>query len=454
MQVDLVIRDALLVSPDATRHGSVAVADGRIVAVGRADAMPAARRVVDAEGRPLIPGAIDVHVHVREPGFSHKETWATATAAAAVGGITTIFDMPNTNPPTATAAAVRDKIAIASPQAHVDFGVYGYVGEKNLDELHGMALAGASGFKLFLGSDNPLVPCPNDGAVFDALKVIAGTGLRCTVHAENTPILNWRGAQLKAAGRTDLAAHLAQHADVATVEAVQRIALFAEWTGCKIHIAHENCRHALPVIATAKRRGVDITAETCPHYLLLSMDDAARTGGNALRVKPPVREFGHAEPLWQALLDGTIDVMSTDHAPHSKEEKTRASIWETSPGFSGVEISQRLMLTQVAAGQLTLGQYVKFACEAPARAFGLWPRKGALAVGADADLVILDLDHRERIQGDRFQSLGKVTPFEGFETIGRTAMTFVRGGLVAEHGKLCARPGQGRPTAVPHHDEP
>ena len=154
--VDLVIRDALLVTPEASRHGAIAVDDGRIVAIGRSEAMPPARRTIEAGGRPLIPGALDVHTHVREPGFSHKETWATATAAAAVGGVTTIFDMPNTDPPTANAAAVREKIAIAGPQAHVDFGVYGYVGEANLADLQPMAQAGASAFKLFLGSDNPV----------------------------------------------------------------------------------------------------------------------------------------------------------------------------------------------------------------------------------------------------------------------------------------------------------
>ena len=331
--VDLVIRDALLVSPHASHIGAVAVADDKIVAIGRSDAMPDARRVIDAGGRPLIPGAIDVHVHVRDPGLTHKETWATATAAAAVGGVTTILDMPNTNPPTASAAAVRDKIAIAASQAHVDFGVYGYIGESNIGELGSMAEAGACGFKLYLASDNRLVPCPNDGAILEAMTEIARTGLRVTVHAENNQILEWRGRALKASGRQDIDAHLAQHADLAAAEAVQRVALFAEWTGCKIHIAHENCRHALPFIAAAKQRGVDITAETCPHYLLLDMDNAGRALGNAFRVKPPVREAGHAEALWAGIGDGTIDIISTDHAPHPIEEKQRDSVWTRHPDF-------------------------------------------------------------------------------------------------------------------------
>lgn len=441
--VDLVIDGGFVVTPEGMFEGGVAVERGRIVAVGADAALPPARARVDAAGRHIIPGAIDVHVHFREPGFSRKENWASATAAAAVGGVTTVFDMPNTNPPTATAEAVRAKIALASAQALVDFGVYGYIGEGNLAELGSMVEAGASAFKLYLGSDNPLVLCPNDGAVLDAMAKIAELGVRVTVHAENTPILNWRGERLKASGRADIYAHLEQHADIAAVEATQRVALFSEWTGCPIHIAHEHSRHDLPVIAAAKKRGVDLTAETCPHYLFLSMDDAGRAGGNAFRVKPPVREAGHAEPLWQALKSGLIDMISTDHAPHLPEEKRRASIWEAAPGFPGVETSMRLMLTEIARGRLTLPEYVRMACEAPARAFGLYPRKGALLSGSDADIALVDLSRRGRIAGAALHSIGNVTPFEGRETIGAPVATWVRGRLVAKDGVIVARGATG-----------
>ncbi len=444
--VDLVLCGGIVVTPDGMREGAVAVDQGKILALGSDAAMPPARQRIDVDGLHIIPGAIDVHVHFREPGFSYKETWATATAAAAIGGVTTVFDMPNTNPPTATPEAVRQKIAIASSQALVDFGIYGYVGEGNVDQLAAMAEAGAVAFKLYLGSDNPLVPCPNDGAVLDALSAIASLGLRCTTHAENTPILNWRGARLKADGRQDLAAHLEQHSDMATVEAVSRIALFSEWTGCPIHIAHENCRHSLPLIADAKRRGVNLTAETCPHYLFLSMDDAELAGGNALRVKPPVREAGHAKPLWDALKSGVIDMISTDHAPHARAEKLRSSIWDVAPGFPGVETSMRLMLNEVSKGRLSLPEYVRMACEAPARAFGLYPRKGSLQPGSDADIVVVDLAKSAVIRGTELQSLGNVTPFEGRQTIGAPVMTILRGMIVARYGHLVARPGIGQPV--------
>lgn len=447
--VDLVLTGGLLVTPDGMFPGGIAVQEGRIVAVGDDRAMPPSRERIDVQGRPIIPGGIDVHVHVREPGFSHKETWATASAAAAAGGITTILDMPNTRPPTDGPEAVRAKIAIAAAQSLVDFGVYGYVGERNIAQLKPMAEAGAAAFKLYLGSDNPLVPCPNDGAVLDAMEAIASLGLRMTVHAENTPILVWRGEKLKASGRTDIAAHLEQHADIATVEAVSRIALFSEWTGCPIHIAHENCRHSLPLIAEAKRKGVDITAETCPHYLFLSMEDADRAGGTAFRVKPPVREAGHSEPLWDALRSGLIDMISTDHAPHLPEEKRRASVWDVAPGFPGVETSMRLMLTEVARGRLTLPDYVRMACEAPARAFGLDHFKGTLRPGADADLVVLDLDAEGIISGQRLHSIGNVTPFEGRAFRGAPMMTFVRGHLVWADGRIVATGPLGRNVKAP-----
>jgi dihydroorotase len=442
--VDLVIAGGCVVSHDGVLDAAIAVDNGRIAAIGSPETLPPARESVDAAGLHVLPGAIDVHVHFREPGFSHKETWTTGTRAAAVGGVTTVFDMPNTNPPTASVAALEQKRKIAERQAIVDFGLYGLIGETNLDALEPMARAGATSFKLYMGSENSLVPCPPDGAILDAFEILAGLGIRCTVHAENTPVLMWRGDKLRRSGRTDAMAHLAQHADVAAVEAVSRTGIFAEWTGCKVHIAHESTRHSLPHIRFAKQRGVDLTAETCPHYLFLSTADSTRLGDNFLRVKPPVREPGHAGPLWDALMDGTIDVLSTDHAPHLPEEKRCPEIWRCAPGFPGVETSMPLMLTQVNRGRLTLSEYVRMACEAPAKAFGLYPKKGTLVVGADADIVLVDMEKQARITAAGLHSIGNATPFEGFEIIGMPVRTLVRGSTVARDGKPIGTPGWGR----------
>lgn len=447
--VDLVVSGGRVVGPDGITDAALAIDAGRIVSVGDPADMPQARETIDAAGLHVLPGAIDVHVHFREPGFSHKETWTTATRAAAVGGVTTVFDMPNTNPPTSTVEAVLQKIEIAQRQAIVDFGVYGNITETNRHLLGPMLDAGAVSFKLYMGSENPLVPCPPDGAILDAFEELARLGVRCTVHAESTPILAWRGERLLSAGRSDAAAHLEQHSDVATVEAVSRTAIFAEWTGCKVHIAHESTRFSLPHLRFAKQRGVDLTVETCPHYLLLTTDDGPRIGPNALRVKPPVREPGHREALWDALLDGTIDILSTDHAPHLHAEKQRASIWDCAPGFPGVETSMRLMLNEVSRGRLTLPDYVRMACAMPARAFGLYPRKGTLAPGADADVVLVDMARRGTITASGLHSIGNATPFEGFETLGLPVRTLVRGVTVAIDGRPVGTPGHGRNVA--HH---
>jgi dihydroorotase len=447
--VDLVIRDGAVVSPREIIPGlSIAIDRGRVVAIGNDNEMPPARETIDAAGLHVIPGAIDVHVHFREPGFSHKETWTSATQAAAVGGITTVFDMPNTNPPTATVEAVERKLAIAARQAIVDFGVYGVLADHNIGQLRAMKEAGAVSFKLYMGSENPLVPCPHDGAILEAFDELAELGTRCTVHAENTPILTWRGEKLMRSGRIDAAAHLEQHSDIAAVEAVSRTAIFAEWTGCKVHIAHESTRYSLPHIRFAKERGVDITVETCPHYLLLSTDDGKRLGDNFLRVKPPVREPSHQQPLWEALMDGTIDIISTDHAPHLLQEKRKEKIWDCAPGFPGVETSMRLMLTQVARGRMTLCDYVRMACVMPARAFGLYPRKGTVAVDADADIVLIDTQKHGIIRGADLNSIGNATPFEGFVTIGLPVRTIVRGRTVALDGKPTVAPGWGRNVAA------
>lgn len=443
---DLVISGGRLVSPEGIEDGNVAVSGGKIVAVGPAASMPPARQRIDASGLHVIPGAIDVHVHFREPGFSHKETWTSATRAAAVGGVTTVFDMPNTNPPTATAAAIEQKLVIAQAQAIVDFGLYGLIGE-DPDLLEPMLRAGASSFKLYMGSENPLTPCPSDGAIVEAMERTAALGVRITVHAENTPILQRRGERLRAAERMDAAAHLEQHCDLATVEGVSRTALFAQWTGAKVHIAHESSRFSLPILRDAKARGVDLTVETCPHYLFLTTQDGERLGPNFLRVKPPVREPGHSGPLWDALVEGLIDIISTDHAPHLLEEKTRDSIWDVAAGFPGVETSMRLMLAEVSKGRLTLPAYVRMACAAPAKAFGLYPRKGVLAVGSDADIVLVDMAARGRIRRQALHSIGDASPFEGFPIAGAPVRTIVRGRTVALDGEPVGEPGWGRCVA-------
>jgi dihydroorotase len=436
MSVDLVITGGTVVTENATFPASVAVSDGRIVAIGEDGAMPPAAETLDAGGLHVLPGAIDAHVHIREPGYTHKEDWATGTAAAACGGVTTIFDMPNTNPPTGTPEALRMKLAAAGEKAFVDYGIYGLLDENNIDGLEKLIEGGVAAFKCFMGNTFGNLPAPSDGAMLEGFEILARRGLRCTVHAETASILARREKKMRAAGRHDPLAHLAARPPVAAMEAVQRAALYAEWTGARLHIAHVSSADELRPLREAKARGVDVTAETCPHYLMLDTEDYARCG-SLIRVNPPVREPHHKPLIWAAIRDRTIDMISTDHAPHTPDEKQRDDIWAADCGFPGVESQMPLMLTAVARGEITITDYVRLSSAAPARAFGLYPKKGALIPGADADLAIVDLAASSRVDRAMLHSVrARVTPFHGHALKGVPIHTLVRGRFVMREREL------------------
>ncbi len=439
--VDLVIRGGRLVSSTGIMSAGIAIEGGVIVAISRDDALPDSRETIDATGKYVLPGVIDPHVHFRSPGYEYKEDWASGTAAAACGGVTTVFEMPNSDPPTSTVDALQIKQQIASRDAYVDYGVYGLLGQQNLGDLPGLARHGVIGLKCFMGN-NPIGHI-DDGAMLEGLEIAASLGLRVTVHAENATIIERKTGRLRASGRRDPLAHLESRPAVCAVDAVERAVAFAEAAGAQVHIAHEGCKDALPIIRAAKHRGVAVTAETCPHYLLLTAEDMHRVGP-VLRVNPPVRAAGHAEPLWSGLADGVIDMLATDHAPHAIPEKTADDIWDCVSGFGGLETAIPLLLTEVNRGRITLEQYVTWSSLAPARVWGLYPRKGVLDVGSDADIVIVDLEREATIRADRFQSKSKITPFEGFRTKGQPVCTIVRGRVVMRDGALEGRPGWGR----------
>ncbi|TCT06073.1 allantoinase AllB [Aquabacter spiritensis] len=460
-EADLLIRNGRVVTPDEVSEACVAVRDGRIVAVGAADAMPPARETFDAAGLHILPGAIDVHVHFRDPGYTHKEDFESGTAAAAFGGVTTVFDMPNTLPTVATGAALAQKHAVAAAKACVDYGLYAVLGEESLDHLPDLIAGGIIGFKLYMGNTFGRIPSPSTGAMLEAFERVAPTGLRIALHAETNSIMERRQARLAASGRSDPLAHLASRPAVVAVEAVARAAILAEWTGARIHVLHISSAAELAPLRDARARGVDVTGETCPHYLLLGTADYARCGG-VIRVNPPVREADNHGPLWAALRDGTIDMIATDHAPHTPEEKTRADIWAVDCGFPGVESQMPLMLSGVAQGHYSVCDYVRWSAENPAKVFGLHPRKGAVAVGADADFAFVDLARRWTLRDADLQSRSKISPWDGRAVTGLPVHTMVRGRFVMRDRALVpgsagfgrsVHPLQSMPPAQPRHQD-
>lgn len=432
--VDMVIRGGQVVSPDRIVPASVAIEGGVIVAVGHDDVMPAGREEVRADGLFLLPGAIDSHVHFRDPGYPHKETWQSGSAAAACGGVTTVFDMPNTHPPTGTVGALRLKLK-AAERSYVDFGIHALLGDDTVGHLEDLLDAGATSFKAFVGNTFGNLPSPTDGALLEGFEKLAPLGVRTVVHAENSSILARRQKLMEAAGRIDAMAHLDSRPAVAEIEAIGRVLTLAEWTGARVHIAHHSATDSLFLIRQAKQRGVDVTVETCPQYLLLNTNDMLRLGG-IMRLNPPIREARHNQPLWDALMDGTIDMIATDHAPHTPEEKTRESIWACDCGFPGVETQMPLMLTEVNRGRASLMDYVRWSAVAPARAWGLYGTKGVIATGAHADIAIVDMARSGTLSQNRLQSISKISPWNGRAVQGYPLHTILRGRFVMRDGKL------------------
>ena len=441
---DLVVRNGTVVTSRGRADLDIAATDGRIVAIGaRGELDISARDEVDAAGRFVLPGVIDGHVHFRDPGLTHKEDFGSGSHAAVMGGVTTVIDMPNTLPPTDSVEHARLKAHEAESKAWCDVGLMGLVVDGNLGELRPMAQGGlVVGFKAFLGPTTGGIGRPRDGALLDAMRLIASLDMRLGVHAEDGEVVEHEVERLRAAGRTDALAHVESRPVIAEVESIQRVGLFAQATGCPVHVFHVSSRQGLEMVDAWRALGVDYTTEATPHHCFLGAEDM-RELGSRMRINPPVRARaeGHGEALLAGLASGRVSAIGTDHAPHTREEKLHDDIWQAASGFAGVETSLRLFLTHgVHAGRMTLEQYVRASSEGPARTWGLYPRKGAIAVGSDADLTIVDLEREGVIDEARLHGRNPLTPFEGQSTRGAAVATIVRGQVVMLDGRLVGEP--------------
>lgn len=441
MAMDLVVRKGILVTTEAEMPGvGLAVKDGKFVAIARDEDLPDAETVLDVDGAYILPGIIDGHVHFREPGLEYKEDFGSGSAAAAIGGVTCVLDMPNTKPPTADPDAVRLKQRLAEEKSWVDFGVIGLVVQDNVEQILPMAEAGVVGYKCFLGETVGNIPAPDDGVLLDAMRLIAQTGLRIGFHAENNDIMQHLIGKLKAEGRTDALAHVDSRPPLAEVEAIQRVALFASDTGTKIHIYHLSSKEGVQMVAEWQDKGVDITTESGAHYCFLS-SDRMKELGSILRINPPVRSSEHGAALLQGLITGRVASIATDHSPHTREEKLNDDIWKAISGFVGVETSVQVFLSEaVNAGKMSLRDFVRVTSYGPSRIWNMYPTKGAIRVGSDADLTIIDLNKPWEIRGENLHSKNSVTPFDGWKGKGMAVATIVRGQLVMRNGELIGRP--------------
>ncbi len=443
---DLVVRNGTVVTSGGRRAADVGIRDGKFVAIEpRGQIGGISTDEIDATDRYVLPGVIDGHVHFREPGLEYKEDWMTGSRSAVMGGVTTVLDMPNTSPETKNVESALIKKEIAESKSFCDLGLIGLLVSENVDDLIPMAEQGlVVGYKAFLGITIGGIPAPHDGAILDGMAAIASVGMRFGFHAENNELIANEIRKLQQAGRTDLLAHVESRPVIAEVESIQRIGLFAKHTGCPVHIFHLSSGPGLEMIHEWRAKGVDFTCETGAQYCFLTSDSMGEIGP-VMRINPPVREARHGDALVAGLADGRVTCIATDHSPHTHEEKLNPDIWKVISGFAGVETSVPLFLTYgVNAGRLTLEQFVRASSEGPAKAWSMWPKKGALEVGSDADLTIIDLEWEGVIREDELHGKNNINPFEGHKTKGMAVATVVRGMVQMRDGELTGESGVGR----------
>jgi allantoinase len=452
--LDLAIKGGTIVSEEGSYPADLGIEGGQIALIARSGALPPARRELNAEEMLVLPGAIDIHFHVRAPGHPERGTFETETQAAAAGGVTTILEMPISVPGCARRDILEQRRALGEARSYVNFGLYGAAGLLQRDEVLGMAEAGACGFKIFTHAaplDRPdefLGICiPEEDRLYRALELIRESGLLTVFHAENERLIQLFEQRVRAGGRRDPLAFAESRPPVVEAMSIAQIAVLCEAIGTPVHIAHVSGDLPLQMLRAGQARGLPMTGETCPHYLSLTLDDLARHGPFAL-IKPPMREPADQAALWAGLRDGSLCAITTDHSPYTLAEKERGldDIWRGAVGAPGVELLVPFVLSRAIAGEFTLNDTVRWLSGQPARLFRLYPHKGRITVGADADLMLYDPRGSGVVDSSRWLTKARAIArvYDGMAVRGSVHSTIVNGALVYEEGRIVAEPGSGR----------
>lgn len=425
--LDLIIRGARVVDADQDRMADVAVTGGTISAVapGLTDSAPTE---VDAGGLILFPGGIDPHVHFNEPGRAGWEGIASGTAALAKGGVTTFFDMPlNSSPVTTTPEAFDQKRALMDAHARVNRYLWSGLIPGNLDQLGALAERGVVGFKAFMSNSGlDEFPAADDGTLYRGMQEIARLGMILAVHAENDGITGALAAEARRAGRVGVRDYLNSRPAIAEIEAIQRLILLASETGCKLHIVHVSTGRGVDLVAQAQAQGVDVSCETCPHYLVLTDADVERLGAVA-KCAPPIRDAAEQAALWSKLADGTLPMVVSDHSPAPLDMKQGDDFFAIWGGIAGCQSTLPLLLTYgYHTGKLTLNQVAAVTSSNAAQRFGL-TQKGRIAPGMDADFALVDLSAESVLSADDLEYTHKISPYVGLHLRGAVRSTWVNG---------------------------
>ncbi len=398
------------------------ISEGKIAKVGRH--LEEAEKTFVFKKEVMLPGVIDIHAHFREPGMEYKEDWENGSKAAAHGGVTLVFEMPNTMPPTTTLQRIQEKSRLASSKCVIDYRICGGVRKGNIHELAGMANAvGAFGEIFMCESFGELQVSKNE--LLEAYEEITKTGKVAITHAEDADINSYFREKLKK--RNDPLLHPAARPPLSESVAVATALQLGMAAGVKLHLTHLSTKESLRLVRSMKRM-MDVTCDVTPHHLFLTEENMKELG-NFGKMNPPLRSREDQAALWKGIKTGVVDIVASDHAPHTKDEKKKP-YWEAPAGVPGIETMLPLMLTAVKRRWINLYKLTKLLSINPAKRMGLYPQKGVLAEGSDADIVVVDLNKKREIHAKELYTKCKWTPFEGFQTVGVPVMTISRGKIV------------------------
>jgi allantoinase len=442
-EAPFILRGRRVVTVRGERPAAINIRGGVIVAVIDFDDIPAGVSIIDAGDFAILPGLVDTHVHINEPGRTEWEGFRTATQGAAAGGVTTLIEMPlNSIPATTTLAAYHDKISAAGGKLHVDVGFWGGVVPGNTSELRGLWEAGVFGFKCFLVSSGveefAHVVEPD---LRKALPELTAIGAPLLAHAELPGPIEGAVEKLRAERPTCYATWLASRPREAENQAIGLLVRLAREFGARIHIVHLASSDTFALLRRAKSEGVNVSVETCPHYLIFAAEEIP-DGATEFKCAPPIREGENREKLWSALQDATIDFVASDHSPCPPAMKLReqGDFLRAWGGIASLQLGLPVIWTEALSRGYALIDVARWMCSGPADLAGLAGKKGVIAAGCDADLVIFDSEKSFRAEPSKLHHRHKLTPYAGRELIGAVEATFLRGQLIFENGKVSETP--------------
>ncbi len=453
MSYELIIKNASIPQGDRQVLTDILVDKGIIVGFAK-DIDAGTAEVIDAKGMLVLPGVIDSHTHFNDPGFTHREDFVTGTSSAAAGGVTLIIDMPCCSVPSVRSVDnLHNKLNALEGKGVIDYAMWGGVTGEDvrndvLNIVKEQAAEGVVAFKVYMTPSVPTYPRVTDPEMLEAFYAVAETGMPIGIHAENFAICDFYTNKLKKEGRMDYPAWAEARKILAEKAAIQLGISFSEESGARLHIVHMSTAAGNELIKAAKIKGLKVTAETCPHYLTLNAVDAMTEFEAFAKIAPPLRRAEDNEALWQGLVDGTVDFMATDHAPYeiaTEKDAPGMDVWTSFPGIPGVETLVPIMISEgFNKGRLSLSRLVEVLCTNPAVHYGLYPKKGAIEIGADADFTIVDLEKEWTLDKDKMHCKPKYTPFHGMKLKGKVDKTIVRGTLVYDDELgVVGKPGYG-----------